>query len=237
MTTASARAEAAILDMIESGAIKPGEQIVHRTIARELGMSTIPVIEGLRRLEGMDLLDVVPGIGARVPEWTSGDLIDAYNLREGVEPVAARLCAERATADERAVLRVRLNEYVQAMADRDEEALARSDTRLHRQIAEGAHSPLIVRALRSSMHVLHSMHVVHLIGYQLLLVSHEHPGIVTHAETVEAIEQGNPAAAEAAMRRHICDARARFQTVVKNGLAKEALEAGTASAAMGSATE
>jgi DNA-binding GntR family transcriptional regulator len=95
--TASLEAYETIRDDIIDGIRKPGQRLVRRTLAAELGMSPIPIMEALLRLEQDGLVESVPMYGARVKELTIEGLINEQAFREAIECQAARCCAERAT--------------------------------------------------------------------------------------------------------------------------------------------
>ena len=57
-------------------------QLVNRTLARELGTSTIPVREAISRLASEGLVEYVPGAGAFVREPDRRELAQLYDLRK-----------------------------------------------------------------------------------------------------------------------------------------------------------
>ncbi|WP_327090665.1 GntR family transcriptional regulator [Nonomuraea sp. NBC_01738] len=81
-------------DLIEgliTGRWEPGERIVERRVAAELGVSQAPVREALRELESLRLIESSPNRGARVRPITRADLREVYQVRAGLEETAARL--------------------------------------------------------------------------------------------------------------------------------------------------
>ncbi|HEY9416406.1 MAG TPA: GntR family transcriptional regulator [Pseudonocardia sp.] len=82
---------------IVSGALLPGQELSLRELAARLGVSTIPVREGLRRLEGQGLLTGSAGPSGRrsirVAPLDAEDLHGIYRLRLALEPeIAGRAC-------------------------------------------------------------------------------------------------------------------------------------------------
>ena len=59
-----------IREAIHDGSYSPGTRLVERSVARELGVSHIPVREALARLADEGLVDRMPRRGARVAELT-----------------------------------------------------------------------------------------------------------------------------------------------------------------------
>lgn len=86
-----------IKERILSEVLAPGAVISQEKIAAEIGVSTTPVREALKRLatEGMILLDTHRD--ARVTELTAQEAKDLYEVRLSVDPLAASLAAQRRT--------------------------------------------------------------------------------------------------------------------------------------------
>jgi DNA-binding GntR family transcriptional regulator len=78
---------------ILAGVLSPGQELSLRELADRLGVSTIPVREALRRLEGQGLLVTTPGRSSRVAPLDAADLHGIYRLRLVLEPeIAGRSC-------------------------------------------------------------------------------------------------------------------------------------------------
>ena len=69
-----------------TGALPPGEQFSIRELARQLGVSHIPIREALRRLEGQGLVILTQARSAAVAPLSAGDLTAIYRLRLRIEP-------------------------------------------------------------------------------------------------------------------------------------------------------
>jgi GntR family transcriptional regulator, rspAB operon transcriptional repressor len=83
-------------DDIVSGVLRPGHRLVRKTIARELGVSPMPITEALYMLEVDGLVENRALYGCRVRPLTLEDVRNDQVLREAIECQAARMCAERA---------------------------------------------------------------------------------------------------------------------------------------------
>lgn len=94
---------------LANGELEPRTRLVNRTLARELGTSTIPVREALNRLVSEGLVELVPGAGAFVRQPDCTELAQLYDLREALEPLAAAEATRRATAAELDELRTLCN--------------------------------------------------------------------------------------------------------------------------------
>src|SRR4249919_1933380 len=113
----SDRAYHAVRDEILRGQLRPGTPLSRRRLARQLGMSVLPVTDALRRLEGDGLVESRARAGTRVRVPSEKDVRELYELREALETQSARLFAERATPAHRLEL-VRLGKQVDTLFDR-----------------------------------------------------------------------------------------------------------------------
>jgi DNA-binding GntR family transcriptional regulator len=83
---------------LRTGSLRPGTRLVNRTLAAELGTSTIPVREAIHRLISEGLLEVMPGAGAFVRSPDLNELGELYDVREVLEVLAAAEAAKYANA-------------------------------------------------------------------------------------------------------------------------------------------
>ena len=90
-------AAADLHELILSGELPPGTPLRLVDLAKRLQMSQMPVREGLRRLEALGLVDVVPHRGAWVRELSMDDLLDTHKTRLALETLAVREAAARFT--------------------------------------------------------------------------------------------------------------------------------------------
>lgn len=81
----------AIRKAILGGVFPPGQQLVERTLAAQLGVSKTPIREALRSLENSGLLDSHPSRGVIVRRVDAKLVEDLYAYRLLLEPTAVRL--------------------------------------------------------------------------------------------------------------------------------------------------
>jgi GntR family transcriptional regulator of vanillate catabolism len=91
----TARVTLSLREMILRGRFLPGERIREIPLARELGVSRIPLRIAFERLAHEGLLEIRNTRGFAVPQFSIGDIYDAIELRGALEGTAARLAAER----------------------------------------------------------------------------------------------------------------------------------------------
>lgn len=72
----------------------PGEELQIDKLAVVFGVSTTPVREALVRLEGAGLVQLIPNRGARVTSISLADICNVWEVRQLLEPYAAKATAE-----------------------------------------------------------------------------------------------------------------------------------------------
>lgn len=75
--------------MIVNGQLTGGMALVEEDLASQFRMSRTPVREALRNLESEGYVVIVPQRGAYVPRLTREDVIEVFEIREALEPLAA----------------------------------------------------------------------------------------------------------------------------------------------------
>jgi DNA-binding GntR family transcriptional regulator len=127
-----------LIDGIASGRLQPGERIVERRIAAELGVSQAPVREALRQLEALRLIETMPNRGARVREFTEEDFAEFFPVRAGLEETAADLAVSRLAG------RVDgLQVHIERLAAAEGPDVMRHSIAFHREIVEAAGNRLL----------------------------------------------------------------------------------------------
>ncbi|GAA5065705.1 DNA-binding GntR family transcriptional regulator [Thermocatellispora tengchongensis] len=188
------------------GEYAPGQRLMEKVIAAELGVSRTPVREAIGRLltEGL----VVPTArGVAVAALTPQEAEHLFVLRADLEALAAELAAERQARGQLAPARIdeldRAVEKVEAAVEaRDPRASAQANLALHRAIGAAAGNPFLEDALHrvwdriavTTVANLDDPHWAATIGDQ-------------HRAIVAEIRAGNPQAARQAAKSHIEAAR------------------------------
>ena len=202
MARAAELAEQTILGMIQTGELKPGDAIPHLKLASRLGISNNPVIQSLRRLEGLGVLEHMPSGETRVREYSDREVYAAYAVREAVEGMAARFCAQLGTDEEFAILEFRHRKLEECY--RRGEWAEEEEQELHRGVVGFSHTPFLEHLHESAM-ILRSTFRQHLIqGREISDM------VGLHKPIIDALLARDPDAAEEAMRAHIREARESF---------------------------
>ena len=95
--TKSDAAYIAIRRMIMAGDLAAGEVVDQVRLAQTLGLSTTPIREALRRLEGEDLISATAHRYVQVASYSWRKLNQLYQVRLVLDPLAAELATVHAT--------------------------------------------------------------------------------------------------------------------------------------------
>lgn len=167
-------------------------------------MSFLPITEALKCLETEGLVESRPRIGTRVRIPSEQDIRDRYVIREALESQAARLCAQKITAEEKEQLRLsarRLDELQKtcALESEDSQFLFSVHTyhmQFHMRIAELGRSPGLSRAIEKEQVLIFNW------LYDIASSRRTQPDQF-HSTLAEALCGGDPLAADKAMRLHV----------------------------------
>ena len=193
-----------IRDRILTGDLGIGAELSRRKLAAEYGMSFVPVMEALQRLENEGLVESRPRVGTRVKVPTPSDIRGQYILREALECQAARLFSEKASADERrelAVIAVQLDELDErrSMEQPNSRDLFIAGHRLH------MHLHLRLAECTGCMALVRSIQLNQTLVFKWLLdTAYQRPPKPPrwHGKLIEIVSGSDPEAATAAMRVH-----------------------------------
>ena len=86
---------ARLKQMIADGKLVPGQRILQEKLARDMGVSRTPLVNALKRLAQERLIEWVSRRGIYVKAFSLTEMAQLFEVREGLEPIAARLAAVR----------------------------------------------------------------------------------------------------------------------------------------------
>lgn len=142
-----------ILNLILSGVAQPGAMVTERRLAETLSMSRTPIRDALLMLEGEGLLIRQGSRGLQVKQMRIEDYMDALQIRQLLEPEAARLAAGRipaAALDSLATdLKTLLGNPEDSEGKPDRSSVRDVDDRLHGGIGDAAGNPQLAQIIRT----------------------------------------------------------------------------------------
>jgi DNA-binding GntR family transcriptional regulator len=178
----------------------PGERLREDRLAQDFGVSRNPVREALRVVEAEGFVHVEPRRGAVVATPDERTMCDLFAVRAMLEPLAAGLAAERASAADLAGLRGLLEEARTATDVGDYARVAALNTALHARVAELSGNRWVVQF---SATMYRHVQWVFRLGAPVRAVHSWHE----HVRLVEALTDRDPEAARQAAADHVAAAR------------------------------
>ncbi|MHB9071621.1 MAG: GntR family transcriptional regulator [Sedimentisphaerales bacterium] len=194
--TASVFAYREIRKMISSGKLKPGEKVSQLGLSKDLGISTVPITEAMRLLESEGLLVKDGRRMARVRKLSPCEVEGLYLVREGLESVAARLCARKITFEQIERLKTLLNAFETAVDCTNEEEFNMLEIEIHRCIAANADCSLLSEELNRTL-------LIESTAAEKRPLKDLNKYRRSHRALVEAIVDHDEELAEYIMKRHI----------------------------------
>lgn len=199
--TVQKRTYRALRRALMSGHFRPGEGISLRAVAAELGTSTTPVREALRRLESEGGLVMGANRVLTVPEMTVADLHEIRNIRIALEGLATETAAGLITGPELARLTEACRAMDAAKTRQDFDTYLDRNWAFHATIYRTARSPLLMSLIEGLW-----LRVGPFIRLALPGQAHLRHAMTCHWAAERALHSGDGKAARAAIERDIWDA-------------------------------
>ncbi|CDR05550.1 GntR family transcriptional regulator [Streptomyces iranensis] len=185
----------ALLELITTRALRPGQHLVESELAGQLGVSRQPVREALQRLNTEGWVDLRPAQGAFVHEPTEEEADQLLTVRTLLEAEAARLAA--AGADEAGVdaLEGLCAKGERAVLDDDVDGAVAANAEFHAKVME-----LAGNAVLSEL----AAQVDRRVRWYYTPVARQRgkQSWIEHRELIAAITAGDERRATAVMRAH-----------------------------------
>ena len=186
-----------LLEGISNGEYKPGQKLILSRIAKEAGISEIPVREAVRRLESEGYVTMTPNHSAIVYDSSTENLFEIFQIKAVLEGYATRLAMERLTQEDYTLLH-NINRELR-LAIRDGEARRRGElnNEFHRMIYDACGST----ELRSMIETFWRKYKI--TKMVLTALPERSEGSANeHEEILKLMEAGDRDGAERAMRNH-----------------------------------
>lgn len=178
--------------------IRPGDPVNEAALAAELGVGRTPVREALKRLAADHLVVSYPRRGTFAAAVDITDLAAIAEVREHLEPLAARRAAENPDPEVAAEAR-RLIDDLSALADEeDRRTLLAADLRIHRFIYRSTGN----RHLADTLVRLDDL-ATRIWSLVLDRLPHLSGHVHEHAELLGAIAEGDGEGAARIARQHV----------------------------------
>ncbi|MGW4487181.1 GntR family transcriptional regulator [Amycolatopsis sp. NPDC004368] len=186
---------------ILAGELIPGQSISQEQLAAELGVSTTPLREALRRLDAEGLVTIDAHRDARVSRLNAEEARSLFEVRERLDPLATKLAATRRTDADIAAIEAALKDLEPLSTSTGFESLL-VHRAFHRSIYTASHNPLLMTLLEG---LWDKADRYRLIGLQSKPDSPQDQERVRreHIEIARAVIAGDARTAERTMKKHV----------------------------------
>jgi DNA-binding GntR family transcriptional regulator len=195
-----------VREWIISNKLKPGERIDQEKLATELGISRIPLRQGLGRLISEGLIRDNPHRQWVVTELTKGDVRDIYSGREVLEALLAAEAAINATDEDLAAMGDALDQQEALLAEGGIEDFRKADRVFHDVLYLAARMPKTLAALNG----LFTMSDRYIRIYQSD-ASRAAASLAEHREIFAAVVAHDSARVADLVRAHVSRGRAHLE--------------------------
>ena len=198
-----------ILDAICDGRLAPGERLTQESVAAKLAVSRQPVGQALLLLKQQKFVSEAGRRGLMVAPLDRDFMRSIYELRLGIEPLAATLAARRASGNDVARGEAIIAEGKAAVRDNSITALIAADMRFHMFLYELSGNGLFVEMMEELWnHLRRAMREVlqHREYRKAIWIEHE--------QILRAVTRRDGDAAAALVRAHLEHAAVNVQLVL-----------------------
>lgn len=185
----------ALVEMVVSGELQPGQHLVENDLAAQLGVSRQPIREALLRMHNDGWVDMRPSLGAFVHMPTDSEAEQLFDVRNLLEVESARLAARQATPEQVEHLHTLQRDGEKALADRDQDAMVSANAALHAYIAQMSGNKVLSDMIASVDRRVRWF-------YTAVVLTRAKDSWAEHAEIIGAISSQNSRLAGDLMRRH-----------------------------------
>lgn len=186
-----------MLNDISSGTLQAGQRLKVAELAKKYGVSTSPVREVLRRMQGEGYVEISPNRGATVLEADASTVQNIFEFLQLIEPYLVNWVAEVAQPELIAQMEL-VQEKIEATDITDLVTFRRLDSEFHGLICQSHYNRQVSESwthLRRSLNV-HSS--------RLMIKPSRLKNIISeHRQLIEAFKQNDATAATNIIQTHI----------------------------------
>jgi len=192
-TTQRQRVADAVREQILNGSFKPGDPLRQIPLSKQFGVAQSVVREGLQLLEQQGLVTSIDNLGVFVREMGPDELIGAYQVREILEGLAARLCCRTASRAD--------VEWLEAAAHRIHAARGPSKRSLRSELEREFHHRFL--ELSGNETLIRQSAGYQFIGDMIVTDRDREEVLEEHLAVVKAVAANQPDMAEKFARQHV----------------------------------
>jgi len=185
----------ALVEMIITRELQPGQHLVENDLAAALGVSRQPVREALLRMESEGWVEQRQSQGTFVHVPTDSEADELLSVRTLLEAESARLAALHSTPEHVERLQELQRNGEAALDSGSDNALVAANAELHDYVVFMSDNPVLADMINSIARRMRWY-------YKPIAGRRGHDSWREHAEFIEAIAQGDSRRAQVLMRKH-----------------------------------
>ena len=178
--------------------LEPGQRLVERDVAEQLGVSRTPVREAIRKLELEKLVIHIPRKGVIVSEFTKADIIEILLIRSSLEALICSIAATKIEPKEVARLEFLAKEISTEHSKKNYSKSNQLNDKFHEIVYRAAESPRLYNLFNTFREYI----------TKFTQIAYSKPGRpeevwTEHNEIIEALRNHDSLRAEAAAKKHV----------------------------------
>jgi len=186
-------------ELILSGKFHPGERLYYEEIGKLLDISPSPIKEAFLLLKNEGLVEIIARKGTYVKKLSKQEIINAYEIREVLEGLSARLAARKATPENIEELEKLCQSFQQCVKNKDLSECLMADIEFHTMLMKISGNEQLEGVLTHSLYT----NLFGSAGLEERYLSEGYDTIIEHNKILEAIIKGDEKKAETVMRAQI----------------------------------
>ena len=111
-----------LMNRILDGELKMGDKLNTEELARQLGVSRMPVRDAINNLESLGIAESIPYVGVRLISLDQKDVIEIYLVRKALEPLVAKEACKHVTDQDIVYIKSICDEYIEIVSKNKIEA-------------------------------------------------------------------------------------------------------------------
>jgi DNA-binding GntR family transcriptional regulator len=208
-----------IITRIIKGEYCPNMRLTERDLASSLSVSRVPVREAINRLQLESWVSRDENSNVYVRQFSTDDVREIFQLREGIEGIAAREAGENIQPDQLEQLETELkilNQHVDTSSKSSttvkEEDYRQSDRQFHHIIIDACGNERIKSIFTTVILQSRCFFFVTKAASILGITFHDTRPLIPHKDIYSAIKSGDGNNAESVMREHI---RSGYEAIIR----------------------
>lgn len=202
-----------IRKMIFINEFRPGQKVPYRELAKRLGMSLTPVVQALKHMEFLGLLQHEPNRGFYIKPIVAEEISEVYELREMLEVNLIPKIVAQLNKDGASRLKLALDEYLDASRSGSLKMRLSKDMNFHMTLAEISSQSISIRVLRYLLDFLYLR-----FEKEQIFSRPQESSAVEHQKIYDCIMARNSREAGKAVRNHIRSVKDNVMEDLRNRL-------------------